>query len=187
MTTASSSHEDTPDLHSLVCKLSAQVEEMQRQMSGKGKGKGNSGPDEKGTDKGQGVPSASVGHGQSNPGGANPQPQQWGMGAEGGYRPPPWQPQGSRPQAPYNPGGIYNQGGVNVNSQQSQQWGVGAGNRPPWNLSRGRGRFQDEPCFKCKAPGHMKRDCPRLFEPTCYKCGGLGHRQFQCQGTSLNY
>ena len=59
------------------------------------------------------------------------------------------------------------------------------GERVKNNRQQGRSNAQDEQlCFCCKQPGHLKKDCPE--PPYCSKCRTKGHIPAKCPAKSQN-
>ena len=59
------------------------------------------------------------------------------------------------------------------------------GERVKNNTQQGRSNAQDEQlCFHCKQPGHLKKDCPE--PPYCSKCRTKGHIPAKCPAKSQN-
>ena len=59
------------------------------------------------------------------------------------------------------------------------------GERVKNNRQQGRSNAQDEQlCFHCEQPGHLKKDCPE--PPYCSKCRTKGHIPAKCPAKSQN-
>ena len=172
------------ELQGLVCKLSSQMDAMQKQVSGKGKVPTGKEPVMENT---QSSKPSGQGQGETSMGSGTPSgTQQWGTGQGGPSHGAAWQRPGqptgnpaqfTRPPAQYS--GPRGPPGTSAPPYPAQQWNQGP------SQDRGPPQRPDRVCFKCKQPGHFKVDCPRRYEPTCFNCGEIGHRQTECQ--SLNW
>ena len=59
------------------------------------------------------------------------------------------------------------------------------GERVKNNRQQGRSNAQDEQlCFHCRQPGHLKKDCPQ--PPYCSKCRTKGHIPAKCPAKNQN-
>lgn len=39
---------------------------------------------------------------------------------------------------------------------------------------------EEDVCYDCGKPGHIRKDCPYATPQKCYKCNGIGHLAKDC-------
>lgn len=167
------------ELQAMVCKLTTQVEIMQKQIQ---KGNQNS-PKDNNLGKQvqvQGQEQSQFRYYQPRQTSPSWQPTTFNQPSGQGPRSQPpnqhyMSPSLNRPPAPWR------------SPYPGQQHGTPYGSQQP---TTGRGSLKSAglpTCYKCNQPGHLKKDCPRRYEPTCFICGQIGHRQQECTSPHLNW